>query len=102
LCGTCGTGAGFLFDSSHGFFTFIGQMASNKIGGVKVGPTKHGITITMNYRPAKNKGKDRLWVQIRQNSGVRWKVYTCLSYARSVDIQFVEDTNRQPPQKKAA
>lgn len=60
-----------------------------KVSGAVVGHA-HGITVTVLHEPAKtNKGKDRLWLQIRQNSGKKWKVYESLAYARSVDIAFV-------------
>lgn len=62
-----------------------------KVTGKLVG-TAHGITVTVLHKPAKTaKGKDRLWLQIRQNDGKTWKVYETLAYARSVDIAFVSE-----------
>lgn len=51
-----------------------------------------GLTITVHPKPAKSTGKDRLWIQIRQNgASKKWHVSTALMYARSADIQFVDD-----------
>jgi hypothetical protein len=62
-----------------------------KVTGKLVGHA-HGITVTVSHHPAKTaKGKERLWLQIRQNTGKKWKVYESLAYARSVDIAFVSE-----------
>ena len=62
-----------------------------KVHGKIVG-SEHGLTVTVALKPPKTeKGKERLWLQIRQNGNKKWRVYECLSYARSVDIAFVSD-----------
>jgi hypothetical protein len=62
-----------------------------KVTGKLVGNAQ-GITVTVAHCPAKTtKGKERLWLQIRQNNGKKWKVYESLAYARSVDIAFVSE-----------
>lgn len=61
-----------------------------KIGGRKIGTVK-GLTVTVNHLPAKKRGKDRLWIQIRQHNGKRWRVYETLAYAKSVDVLFVAE-----------
>ena len=54
-----------------------------------------GLTISVLLQKAKRTGKDRLWVQVRQNSDVkRWRVAASLSYARSADIEFVEEPGK--------
>jgi hypothetical protein len=50
-----------------------------------------GLKIFINRKPAKGSGKNRIWIQIRQGKPKQWRVYETLAYARSVDIQFVED-----------
>jgi hypothetical protein len=49
----------------------------------------HGLTIYGKLKKAKREGKDRIWIQIRQEAHKPFRVYETLSYARSVDIQFV-------------
>jgi len=62
-----------------------------KITGKLVGRA-HGITVTVNHNPAKtSRGKDRLWLNIRQNKGKQWKVYQSLSYTHGTDIAFVAE-----------
>jgi len=50
-----------------------------------------GLTITASPADAKRAGKNRLWIQIRQTSPKKWRISECLAYARSLDVQFVED-----------
>ena len=67
--------------------------SSRKVQG-KIVAKVNGLVISVDSQPAKtNRGKNRLWVQIRQDSsGVKpWRVAASLSYARAVDIQFVDD-----------
>jgi hypothetical protein len=60
----------------------------SKVRGKLIGET-HGLTVTVSHHPAKtSKGKERLWIQVRQNNGKKWKVYESLAYARAVDIAF--------------
>ncbi len=51
----------------------------------------HGLTIYGKLNRAKRHGKDRIWIQIRQAAHKPLCVAECLSYARSVDTQFVVD-----------
>ena len=54
-----------------------------------------GLTISVSPQKAKKAGKNRLWLQIRQNGDVkRWRVSASLSYARSADIQFEDSPGR--------
>ena len=54
-----------------------------------------GLTISVSPQKAKKAGKNRLWLQIRQNGNVkRWRVSASLSYARSADIQFEDSPGR--------
>lgn len=54
-----------------------------------------GLTISVSPHKAKKTGKNRLWLQIRQNGDVkRWRVSASLSYARSADIQFEDSPGR--------
>lgn len=60
-----------------------------KVKGKVIGHTD-GLTVTVAHNPAKTaKGTDRLWIQIRQNDGKRWRVYETLSYPHAVDIAFI-------------
>ena len=62
-----------------------------KIKGKEIGRFK-GVVVYANLHKAKTeKGKDRLWIQIRQTGPINRRVYQCLSYARALDIQFTED-----------
>jgi hypothetical protein len=40
---------------------------------------------------AKRTGKDRIWIQIRQQKPKKWHVSTTLSYAQGLDVQFQRD-----------
>ncbi len=54
-----------------------------------------GLTITATPHMAKRTGKNRLWIQIRQNDKPKkWRVSTALIYARSADIQFIEEPEK--------
>src|SRR5688500_8981318 len=54
-----------------------------------------GLTISVMPHKAKLAGKNRLWLQIRQNGDVkRWRVSASLSYARSADIQFEDSPGK--------
>lgn len=44
-----------------------------------------------NLKKAKRSGKDRLWIQIRQDETKAWLVAASLSYARAVDVEFEKD-----------
>lgn len=69
----------------------MAKRGSGKVKG-QVLAEYEGLTISVLPHPAKRTGKNRLWLQIRQNAGVkRWRVSTSLSYSRSADIQFIDD-----------
>jgi hypothetical protein len=62
-----------------------------KIKGKVIGKFK-GLVVYGNLHEAKtDAGKDRIWIQIRQTGSKSLRVYECLSYARSVDVQFTDD-----------
>jgi hypothetical protein len=66
-------------------------MIMGKVAGKIVGQA-HGITVTVKHNSAKtSKGKNRMWLQIRQNEGKKWKVYESLVYPHGADIAFVEE-----------
>ena len=63
----------------------------SKVTGKLIGHT-HGLTITAYpVTPKTAHGKERIWIQIRQNEGKKWRVYETLAYARSLDVQFVAE-----------
>ena len=56
-----------------------------------------GLTIYGKIQPAKRTGRDRVWIQIRQNDDVKvYRVAESLSYARCADIQFEAHTPVKP------
>lgn len=78
-------------------------MAKTGTGKVKghVLAEYEGLTISVLPQKAKRAGKDRLWIQIRQNSDTKkWRISESLSYARSVDIQFVDEPSGKNWTKK--
>jgi hypothetical protein len=58
-----------------------------KISGELIG-TFNGLRIYGRLRKAKRKGKDRLWIHIRQDNPKEWRIAATLSYANSIDIRF--------------
>lgn len=52
-----------------------------------------GLTIYGRLKKAKRNGRNRVWIQIRQDANKPLRVSECLSYSRAVDVQFVEDYN---------
>jgi hypothetical protein len=63
------------------------QAQHPKIDGEKIG-TFHGLTIYASLHKAKQSGRDRIWIQVRQGIPKKYRVAECLSYMRSVDVQF--------------
>ncbi len=59
----------------------------SKISGELIG-TFNGLRIYGRLSKAKKKGKDRLWIHIRQPEEKNWRIGATLSYANSVDIRF--------------
>jgi len=60
-------------------------MPNEKVEGKKIAEVE-GIEIYATPYPAKKKGKNSIWIQIRQNKPKRFRVRASLSYARSADI----------------
>jgi hypothetical protein len=58
-----------------------------KISGELIG-TFNGLRIYGRLSRAKKKGKDRLWIHIRQPSEKNWRIAATLSYANSMDVRF--------------
>jgi hypothetical protein len=58
-----------------------------KVTGKLIGEA-YGITITARYHHAAKNGKDRIWIQLRQNNGKKWRMHTTLAYAKAVDVAF--------------
>jgi hypothetical protein len=65
-------------------------MANAKVTGQPLG-NFHGLEITGMFKKATRGGKDQIWIQIRQEKPKKFRVRESLSYARSVDIEFVDD-----------
>ena len=70
-------------------------MATKKQGNTKIKGERvaevNGIEITVLREPAKtSRGKNRLWIQIRQQKPPRYRVYQSLAYAKAVDLYFEE------------
>jgi hypothetical protein len=65
-------------------------MANTKITGQLLCDF-HGLKITGTLTKAKRTGKDQIWINIRQSSPKKYRIRESLSYARSVDIEFVDD-----------
>ena len=66
----------------------MAKRGSGKVKG-EILAEYEGLTISVSPQKAKRAGKDRLWIQIRQNASLkRWRVSASLTYARSADIQF--------------
>ncbi len=63
----------------------------SKIRGRLIG-RHEGIEIYVTPNNAKTqKGKDRVWIQIRQRTPKKWRVQTTLSYAKASDIMFIKE-----------
>ena len=56
----------------------------------------HGLLIFGNFKAAKKKGRNRVWLQVRQQTPKRYRVAESLSYMRSADLQFEETIERFP------
>jgi hypothetical protein len=65
-------------------------MANTKVSGQRLCDF-HGLEIFGTLIKAKRTGKDQLWIQIRQTNPKKYRVRESLSYARAVDIEFVDD-----------
>lgn len=50
-----------------------------------------GLDIYVAKRYAKRNGKDRIWIQVRQNGPKKiWRQDLCLAYSKAVDIAFTK------------
>jgi len=65
----------------------IKRIPHPKISGQKL-IEFNGLTIYGQLKKAKRSGRDRIWIQIRQDGSKPYRIAACLSYARSVDVQF--------------
>jgi hypothetical protein len=70
-----------------------------KISGELIG-TFNGLRIYGRLSKAKKKGKDRLWIHIRQDNPKEWRVAATLSYENSIDIRFESEAARAAPAKE--
>lgn len=70
-----------------------------KISGELIG-TFNGLRIYGRLRKAKRKGKDRLWIHIRQDNPKEWRIGATLSYANSIDIRFESESPAAPTEGK--
>ena len=48
----------------------------------------NGLDIYIQSMPAKSRGKDRLWIQVRQNTPKDWRIAASLCYVNAFDIRF--------------
>ncbi len=71
----------------------------SKISGELIG-TFNGLRIYGRLSRAKKKGKDRLWIHIRQDNPKEWRIAATLSYENSIDIRFESAAPREEPTKK--
>ncbi len=62
-----------------------------KISGELIGEIA-GLRIYGRISRAKKRGKDRLWIHVRQDDPKQWRIAATLSYAKSLDIRFENDT----------
>ncbi len=64
-----------------------------KISGELIG-TFNGLRIYGRLSKAKRRGKDRLWIHIRQDNPKGWRAAATLSYENSIDIRFESESAR--------
>ncbi len=62
-----------------------------KISGELIGEIA-GLRIYGRISRAKKRGKDRLWIHVRQDDPKQWRIAATLSYANSLDIRFENDS----------
>ena len=58
-----------------------------KVTGTRIHEVE-GIDIYVVHNPAKRKGRDRIWIQIRQRGNKPWRMGAALAYSRAADIRF--------------
>ncbi len=47
-----------------------------------------GLKIWVKHHPAKRNGKDRIWVQVRQDEPKEWRMAASLCYVNGFDIRL--------------
>ncbi len=67
-----------------------------KISGELIA-TFNGLRIYGRLTKAKRKGKDRLWIHIRQDNPKEWRIAATLSYENSIDIRLESAAAREEP-----
>ncbi len=65
----------------------------SKISGELIGEF-NGLRIYGRVSRAKKRGKDRLWIHIRQDNPKEWRIGATLSYENSIDIRFESEPGR--------
>lgn len=69
-------------------------MAARKIQGRRVS-LGHGLEVFVHPQPAKTRrGRDRIWLHIRQTDPKGWQIDEALMYVNSADLRFIK---KQPP-----
>jgi len=70
----------------------------NNVGHPKITGRKlcsfHGLTIYAELKMPRRKGKARVQIHVRQDSGHDWHVEQCLNYGRSLYVLWASDTTR--------
>ena len=50
--------------------------------------------IYVEHQRAKKKGKDRIWISIRQKEPKDWRIAASLSYVNSIDVRFEKEKEK--------
>ena len=58
-----------------------------KITGTPIATFKD-LKIYATFQKPKKKGKERIWLSIRQNDPKEWRIAATLSYVNSIDVRF--------------
>lgn len=61
-----------------------------KVTGRVIGAFR-GFTVYGQLYKAKRTGKDRVWIQIRQDNPKQWRSAISLTYPHALDVQFQKD-----------
>jgi len=58
--------------------------------------TVEGLKISVARAPSKTgKGKDRIWVSVRQDEPKKWRLAASLSYVNAFDVRFERSAKRR-------
>ncbi len=68
-------------------------MMTNKIKGKEISKS-NDLKIYARLQKPKKKGKERIWISIRQDKPKKWKIAATLSYVNSIDIRFEKEKKR--------